>query len=104
MADAKTMTFLVDDRYSNVDAVGRAVCEVVPLSFERRTSDYLGGDYLLCEDSSGCVVQIRSNYSSFLDEWCLPDRVSAKYVITITNCAQPDRFTPLLRVPGVVER
>lgn len=95
------MIFAVDGRYSNVDAIGDAVGTVIPLKFDRRSSDYLGGDYLLARMNDGCSVRIRRNYSSFLDEWCLESRQDAEYVIVVDRCSREEKIAALADVPGV---
>jgi hypothetical protein len=94
------MIFAVDGRYSDVGAVGDAVHNVVPLRFDHRSSDYLGGNYLLAKMDDGCSVRIRKNYSSFLDERCIENRPDAEYAIIVERCTHESIFAGLADVPG----
>lgn len=95
------MIFAVDGRYLDVGALGETICGILPLKFDRRSSDYLGGDYLLARTSDGCTVRVRKNYSSFLDEWFIEDRRDAEYAIIVERCQREDDFAALVTLPGV---
>jgi hypothetical protein len=94
------MVFLIDDRYPNVEAVGAAVRTVLPVEFERRSSDYLGGDYLLYRAADGCVMRIRNDYSSFLDEWYTGGEAGNKYVLIIERYKEVGAFATIANLPG----
>lgn len=96
-----SMKFAVDGRYGDVGAVGDAIGARVPLKFDRRSSDYLGGDYLLARTSDGGSVRVRRNYSSFLDEWCLESRHDAEYAIVVERTSREEDFAVLADIPGV---
>jgi hypothetical protein len=93
--------FAVDARYLDVGAVGDAIAARIPLSFDRRSSDYLGGDYLLAHTSDGGSVRVRKNYSSFLDEWCLESRHDASYAIVVERTNREEDLAAIAKVPGV---
>jgi hypothetical protein len=101
LVKSSRIVYLIDKRYPHVDEVGDVVRAVVPLNFEPRTSDYLGGDYLLYEGSD-CVVRIMKNYSSFLDDWYIEGEagLNSEYVMVVEKCRQPSMFDVLLNLPG----
>jgi hypothetical protein len=93
--------FAVDGRYSDVGALGDAISARILLKFDRRSSDYLGGDYLLAQLSTGGTVRVRRNYSSFLDEWCLDGRRDATYAIVVERTNREEDLAAIAEVPGV---
>lgn len=98
----KKVIFLADGRFTDVDAVGEYVRARLSTQFERRHSDYLGGAYLQCRMSNGGVIRVRSNYSSFLDEWCVEDRPDWPYVILVEGGVQSGLLERIGEFPGFV--
>lgn len=91
--------FVVDGRYPDVDAVGAALSGLLPLPLEKRSSDYLGGPYLLHESPSQ-VVRVMKNYSSFLDDWTVEDEPRSEYVVVIEKYDDGTRFEMIAELPG----